>query len=78
MLPALPPLPSQRPDKERELWSIYDPDSDLYFKVINPETREKAATIREEFFSDLKAKQKALKPLPRKTRPLAERKPPTA
>jgi hypothetical protein len=63
----------------QELWSIWDPDSGLHFKVASPETREKAAAVRNEFFHDLQAKQKTLRPpLQRKTPRSATRKRPTA
>jgi hypothetical protein len=61
------------------LWSMHDPDLNLYIKASIPgPTREKAAAVRKEFFRDREARQQALKPLPQKTRPSTTRQRPKA
>jgi hypothetical protein len=63
-----------------EPWTIRHPDLSLYVKVntADPETVEKVAIMRKEFFRKRDSKQKRVKPLPRKAAHLAIRGRPEA
>jgi DNA-binding XRE family transcriptional regulator len=75
---ALQKLIKARWGADDDFWSIYDPDLSLYVRANLGPVREKAIAVRNEFFRDREATQKALKPLPRKTRPSTTGKPSAA